>query len=138
MSEMGSRIRQKRLENGMTMEQLANAIGVKASAINKYEKGIVENIKRSTIKDMAVVLDCDPAWLMGFDAPKPGEMVVFSPYADNDVFDGKAISTKTYDREPTKEELNFLFLLSQLNDDGLNEALKRIEELTQLDKYKKV
>lgn len=67
MNDMGNRIRQKRLEQQMTMEQLATALGVKASAINKYEKGIVENIKRSTIQEMAKIFDCDPAWLMGFD-----------------------------------------------------------------------
>lgn len=68
MGEMGKRIYMKRTEKGMTMEQLASALGIKASAINKYEKGIVENIKRSTIKDMAKILECDPAWLMGFDS----------------------------------------------------------------------
>ena len=68
MNEMGKRIRMKRTEKGMTMEQLASALGVKASAINKYEKGIVENIKRSTIQEMALILECNPAWLMGFDA----------------------------------------------------------------------
>lgn len=67
MADMGSRIRQKRIEKGLTMEELGNALGIKASAINKYEKGIVENIKRSTIQQMATIFECDPAWLMGFD-----------------------------------------------------------------------
>lgn len=66
MSEMGKRIKQKRLEKGLTMEELGSKLGVKASAINKYEKGIVENIKRPTIKKMAEIFDCDPNWLMGF------------------------------------------------------------------------
>lgn len=69
MSEMGKRIRIKRLEKGLTMEELGNLLGVKASAINKYEKGIVENIKRPTIKKMAEIFDCDPNWLMGFTEP---------------------------------------------------------------------
>lgn len=67
MNEMGNRIRIKRTEKQMTMEQLANALGVQASAINKYEKGLVENIKRSTIQQMATIFECDAAWLMGFD-----------------------------------------------------------------------
>lgn len=66
MSEMGNRIRTKRLEKGLTMEELGNMLGVKASAINKYEKGTVENIKRSMIKKMAKIFECDPNWLMGF------------------------------------------------------------------------
>lgn len=78
MNNMGNRIRQKRIEKQMTMEQLASALGVKASAINKYEKGIVENIKRSTIQQMAIIFECDPAWLMGFDQ-EPQEAPLYNP-----------------------------------------------------------
>ena len=53
MNTMGKRIYMKRTENGMTMKQLADRLGVQTSAINKYEKGAVENIKRKTIEDMA-------------------------------------------------------------------------------------
>ncbi len=65
---MGKRIYMKRTENGMTMKQLADRLGVQTSAINKYEKGAVENIKRKTIEDMAKIFKCSPSWLMGFDA----------------------------------------------------------------------
>lgn len=68
MNLMGQRIAQKRKEKNLTMEELARAIGVQASAINKYEKGIVENIKRSTIQKMAEILECDPVWLMGYNS----------------------------------------------------------------------
>ena len=68
MNTMGKRIYMKRTENGMTMKQLADRLGVQTSAINKYEKGAVENIKRKTIEDMAKIFKCSPSWLMGFDA----------------------------------------------------------------------
>jgi transcriptional regulator with XRE-family HTH domain len=38
----GEKIRAKRIELNMTMEDLGKAIGVQRSAINKYEKGIVD------------------------------------------------------------------------------------------------
>lgn len=41
------------------------------------------------------------------------------------------------DLDSTKNFLLIVAYLSQLNDEGFNEAIKRIEELTQLDKYKK-
>ena len=71
MSEMGQRIREKRLENDLTMNELAEKLGVQASAVNKWEKGAVENIKRSTIAQMAKIFDCSPGWLMGFQDVKP-------------------------------------------------------------------
>lgn len=67
MSSMGLRIYQKRKEYGYTMEELGNLLGVNKTAVNKWEKGIVENIKQSTIKKMADIFECSPTWLMGLD-----------------------------------------------------------------------
>lgn len=71
MSEMGKRIKDKRTEYNLTMNELAEKLGVQASAVNKWEKGAVENIKRSTIAQMAKLFDCSPAWLMGLDDVRP-------------------------------------------------------------------
>lgn len=64
---MGERIRQLRENKGMTQEQLGQILGVQKSAIRKYEKGSVENIKRSSIKKMADLFEVTPAYLMCFD-----------------------------------------------------------------------
>lgn len=64
---MGKRIHDKRIENGMTMEELGDLVGVRRSAVNKWEKGQVTNIKRSAIEKMAKTFDCDPVWLMGME-----------------------------------------------------------------------
>ena len=65
--EMGQRIKERRMEMGLTQEELGEKLGLQKSAIAKYENGRVENIKRSTIEQMAKVLDCSPSYLMGFD-----------------------------------------------------------------------
>ena len=70
MKTMGQRIKQKRTEYGLTMEELGNRLGVQKSAVNKWEKGEVQNIKRSYIKAMADLFHCSPAWLMGLDDVK--------------------------------------------------------------------
>ena len=67
MKEMGKRIHDMRTECGLTMEQLGEKLGVGKSAINKWEKGEVEYIKRSYIAQMASIFHCSPAWLMGFE-----------------------------------------------------------------------
>lgn len=38
----GEKIREKRIAMNMTMEELGKAVGVQRSAINKYEKGLVD------------------------------------------------------------------------------------------------
>lgn len=73
MSLMGDRIKMKREENGLTMAELGSILGVQASAVNKWEKGHVSNIKRSTISQMAKLFDVNPVWLMGIDGPEEVE-----------------------------------------------------------------
>jgi len=69
MPTMGERIYKRRTELNMTMQELGKKVGVQASAVNKWEKGLVENIKASTIKKLSVALDVTPAYLMiGDDA----------------------------------------------------------------------
>lgn len=67
METTGSRIRDARKALGMTQAELAEKIGVKYSAIHKYETGLVVNLKRETISALANALDVSPAWLMCMD-----------------------------------------------------------------------
>lgn len=60
--KMGDRIRQMRIDAGMTQEELAEKLGLQKSAIAKYENGRVENIKRSTIQKMAELSENQPQY----------------------------------------------------------------------------
>lgn len=63
----GERIKQARLQAGLTQKELAEKVGVKYSAIHKYESGIVINLKRETIAALAEALSVKPSWLMCMD-----------------------------------------------------------------------
>lgn len=63
----GERIKQARIAAGLTQKELADKIGVKFSAIHKYESGIVVNLKRETIASLADALNVKPSWLMCMD-----------------------------------------------------------------------
>ena len=65
--EMGDIIRQLRLQRGLTQEELGKVIGVQKSAIRKYESGMVENMKRSSIKKLADFFNVSPSFLMGME-----------------------------------------------------------------------
>lgn len=64
MSEI---IKERRIAVGLTQEELGEKLGVKKSAVAKYENGRVENIKRSVIMKMADVLECTPGYLLGYE-----------------------------------------------------------------------
>ncbi len=76
----GERIRSLRVAKHMSQEELGALVGVKKAAINKYETGIVVNLKRSMIEKLSTALDTSPAFLMGFEddvfanglSPMPG------------------------------------------------------------------
>lgn len=75
---IGEKIKQARLAKGYTQEELGNLVGVKKAAINKYESGIVQNLKRSMIAKLADALDIDPVSLIGFDDQLPKDIVPIS------------------------------------------------------------
>lgn len=70
---MGDRIKYLREKHNMTQDELGELLGVQKSAIRKYEKGSVENIKRTSIKKMSEHFGVSPAWLMGFDGEQQNE-----------------------------------------------------------------
>lgn len=63
---IGDRIKQLRVDKGMTQEELGAKIGVKKQAIYKYEQGLVVNLKRDVIENLSKALEVSPSYLMGF------------------------------------------------------------------------
>jgi len=61
---MGQRIHEKREAAGLSVEELAEKIGVSRQTVYKWEKGIVKNIDRDYIGKMAALFKCEPEWLM--------------------------------------------------------------------------
>ena len=61
---IGEKIKVARLAKGYTQEELGKLIGVQKSAIAKYEKGRVVNIKRSVLAKIAQILEIPPIELV--------------------------------------------------------------------------
>ncbi len=55
--DIGQKIKEARLQKGLTQEELGKIVGLQKSAIAKYENGRVVNIKRSTLQKLALALD---------------------------------------------------------------------------------
>ena len=63
--DVGYLIKKARMEKGMTQEELAEKVGVKKSAVAKWENGRVSEIKRTNLKNLADALGLDPNQLLG-------------------------------------------------------------------------
>ena len=67
---LANRLKSLRLKANLTQEELGKKLGVQRSAINKWEKGIVTNIKRDTIIKMSEIFNESPSYIMAFDDEK--------------------------------------------------------------------
>ena len=65
-NEMSRKIKELRLSRGMTLEDVANIVGVGKSTVRKWETGTIANMKRDKIALLAKALSTTPAYLMGW------------------------------------------------------------------------
>lgn len=71
---IGDRIKQKRKESNLTLEELGERTGLTRFLIHKYEKGIITNIPSDKIEKIADALSTSPAYLMGWEDKKEDDI----------------------------------------------------------------
>ncbi|BDR63967.1 DNA-binding protein [Clostridium tetani] len=99
----------------MKQAELVEKTGIGKSSISTYISGAYEP-KQKNIYKIAKALDVNEAWLMGLDVPMERQQL-------------------TLNNNLSKEETTLLTNFNKLNETGKDEAIKRVEELTQIDKY---
>lgn len=114
-SNLGQKIKAARKAAGLTQRDLANKLGKSFSTIQKYENGLVEP-PISAVPDIAKAIGLSPIELMETAIPWPGDL-----QAAADARERREILINAYDR---------------LNTAGQEEAVKRVEELAEIPKYK--
>lgn len=76
---IGQRIKNMRLKNNLTQDELALRINTTKQTIHKYENGIITNIPSSKIEAIANILNTTPDYLMGWsDEENNNSFDVFS------------------------------------------------------------
>jgi transcriptional regulator with XRE-family HTH domain len=69
-NEMSIKIKELRLARSMTLEQVANIVGVGKSTVRKWETGMIANMGRDKIALLAKALGTTPSYLMGWSEPE--------------------------------------------------------------------
>lgn len=64
--DMAKRIKDLRTSQGMTLEQVAEKVGVGKSTVRKWETGLIANMRRDKIAALADALNTSPMYLMGW------------------------------------------------------------------------
>ena len=65
--DFGTRIKARRKELGLTLEEVGNIVGVGKSTVRKWETGDIANMRRDKIARLAIALQISPSELMGWD-----------------------------------------------------------------------
>lgn len=135
---MGDKIKYYRQQLHLTQDELGEKLGVQKSAIRKYEKGEVENIKRSSIKTMADLFGITPCELMCFEEEKVSDEQInqwdMKHNADGKL--SKEVSLiEQIQHQYGKDAVKLLEFFTQLNKLGQEKALENISDLAALAKY---
>ena len=64
--KLHERIKELRTALGLTLLDVANALGVKEATVQRYESGEIKNPKHETVLEMAKLFHCTPSYLMGW------------------------------------------------------------------------
>ena len=123
---MGTYIKQLREEMGIYQEELGRSLNppVNRAAVNKWETGQVENIKRTHIQQLAKKFGVSPCELMCFD----------------DRFDSAKAAEETKAIELVqkhfgKDAVHVLQMFMELNQTGQQKVLEDLSDMTELSKY---
>lgn len=64
---LGDKIKNRRLDLDLTLQEVADIVGVSKSTVQKWESGNIENMKRDKIALLAKALNVSPLFIMGID-----------------------------------------------------------------------
>ena len=104
---MAQRIKALRQEKGLTLEQVADVVGVGKSTVRKWETGMIANMKRDKIALLAKALGTTPAYLMGW---KENEEKKDSP-SEPSLTEGEKMMLELFRRIPEDRQAAALELL---------------------------
>ena len=73
---VGERIKNRRKELGMTVDDLAKKVGKSRATIYRYENGSIEKLPTDVLVPFAEALDLDPDYLMGWSEKRRKKYVL--------------------------------------------------------------
>lgn len=75
LDDMKNLLKERRLELGLTMLQVANAVGVSEATVSRWESGNIANMRRDRIAKLAKILQLRPSAIMGLDGDEENHVI---------------------------------------------------------------
>lgn len=116
---IGDKIKTLRQHINMTQEELGDKIGVTKATINKYETGIITNLRRPIIEKLAMALDTTPSYLMGWAESELNT----GPIGTNNGVIGQNSGAINISQKSSKEEKELLRIFNSLSVKSRNKLI---------------
>lgn len=107
---IGDRIKQRRKELDLSVDDVANKLNKNRATIYRYESNDIENLPITVLEPLAKVLNTTPVYLLGLENQKPNTAL-------------------------TNLETKLLENFNKLNDLGKNKLVEYSNDLTETPKY---
>lgn len=131
---VGERIRQRRKELNLSVEEVAKRLNKNRATVYRYESDDIENLPITIIKPLADVLETTPSYLMGWANNSESTLKEETYYITETTSSIVAKNSAQYSVDDRFSRLKKYMDL--LNDDGKEEAIKRIKELSYNPSYR--
>lgn len=67
--EWKERAKNRRIHQGLTLEKVAQAVGVSAATVSRWERGEIASLSADKVARLAEVLQVTPDYLIGWEVP---------------------------------------------------------------------
>lgn len=104
---IGQRIKERRIELGLSVDELAKRLGKNRATVYRYESDDIKDLPLSVLEPLASALLTTPADLMGY------------------------LSKQSL----RPDEQSLLYSYNQLNEAGKEEARQRVQEMTEIKRF---
>lgn len=127
-------LKQRRLELGLTMLEVAKIVGVSEATISRYESGNIKNMRRDRINKYAKALNVDASLLIDEFAWDKAAEEFKKQLSDDSIWLKKYLKERFSD-EDVSTAYELIIQLPQFNKEGLIKILERMDELSEVKKY---
>ena len=129
LTELIEKIKLRRLELGLSYQELSDLTGINKSTLQRYETGFIKKVPINQVQIIAKALNVTPGYLMGWENNKENQTYSLNPEAakmaqeiyDNPQYKVLFDATKKLKPESIKEVMKFIDYQKAKEEGDLNE-----------------
>lgn len=129
LTELIEKIKLRRLELGLSYQELSDLTGINKSTLQRYETGFIKKVPINKVQIIAKALNVTPGYLMGRENNKENQTYYLNPEAakmaqeiyDNPQYKVLFDATKKLKPESIKEVMKFIDYQKAKEEGDLNE-----------------